>query len=215
MPDCDDLIRLHYMIRKRRVITALEFGVGWSTITMAHAMMRNRQEYSGVIEGKIRRENPFHLYCVDTELKYLDITKKNLPKEFHEVVTFCESEAYLTTFNDRVCGKLKNVPNVCPDFVYSDGPSFMSIKGTIDGISMNHMDRTIITADLLQMEPLFLPKTLILFDGQTNNARFHDNNFQRNWKYSHFIDEDISVFELMEDSLGPYNFNQLRFQGLI
>ena len=215
MPDCNDLIRLHYLIRKRKVITALEIGVGWSTITMAHAIKLNKQDSLDVIENKIRRENPFHLYCVDTESKYLDITKENLPKHLKSVVTFCKSEAYLTTFNGRICGKLKNVPNVCPDFVYSDGPSFLSIMGTIDGICMNHMDRTIITSDLLQMESLYLPRTLIVFDGQTNNARFHKLNFQRKWEYIHYKNEDISTFELIEEPLGPYNRNQLEFQKLI
>jgi hypothetical protein len=215
LPDCDDLIRLHYIIRKRKVITALEFGVGWSTIIMAHAIKLNKQDYLGEILGKIRRENPFHLYCVDTEKKYLDITKRNMPKQLHQVVTFCDSQAYLTTFNGRICGRLNKIPNICPDFVYSDGPSFLSIKGNIDGISMTHMDRTIITSDLLQMESLFLPRTLILFDGQTNNARFHKSNFQRNWKMDHYVKEDITTFELDEDPLGPYNYNQLKFQNLI
>ena len=140
---------------------------------------------------------------------------ENLPKHLKSVVTFCKSEAYLTTFNGRICGKLKNVPNVCPDFVYSDGPSFLSIMGTIDGICMNHMDRTIITSDLLQMESLYLPRTLIVFDGQTNNARFHKLNFQRKWEYIHYKNEDISTFELIEEPLGPYNRNQLEFQKLI
>ena len=80
---------------------------------------------------------------------------------------------------------------------------------------MDHQDRTIITCDLLFLEPFFLPGTLILFDGQTNNARFHKNNFQRNWKYSHIKDQDISIFELVEEPLGPYNEIQLKFQNII
>ena len=198
-PDCDDLIRLHRIIRSRKVLTVLEFGVGWSTIVMADALYRNYLDYFDEIKDRLRRIDPFTLYTVDTEKKYIDITRHNIPKHLNKHVKFFDTSAYLTTFNDRICGRLEKIPNVCPDFIYSDGPSFRSIKGEINGTSMDHQDRTIITSDLLVIEPLFLPGTLILFDGQTNNARFHKNNFQRNWEYQHFKREDISIFELVEE----------------
>ena len=213
-PDCDDLVRLHYIIRSRKIMTVLEFGVGWSTLVMADALLKNYLEYDKDVQHGIRRKDPFTLYTVDTEKKYIDITRNRLKGEIGKHVKFLVSSASLTTFQGRICGRFDRIPNVCPDFIYSDGPSFRSIQGEISGLSMNHQDRTIITADLLLMEPLFLPGTMILFDGQTNNARFHKYNFQRNWKYEHFKDEDISVFELIEEPLGPYNENQLRFQNI-
>jgi hypothetical protein len=214
-PDCDDLVRLHHIIRTRKVMTVLEFGVGWSTTVMADALQKNHSDYYDEIKDNLRRVDPFSLYTIDTEKKYVDITKNNIPKHLKPHVKFFTTSAYLTTFNDRVCGRLKEIPNICPDFIYSDGPSFRSIKGEVNGINMDHQDRTIITADLLFMEPLFLPGTLILFDGQTNNARFHKNNFQRNWEYKHFQSEDASVFELVEKPLGPYNEDQLKFQNIL
>ena len=155
------------------------------------------------------------LSMVKKAKKYIDITKNNLAEYLKSHVKFYTTSAYLTTFNERVCGRLKKIPNICPDFIYSDGPSFRSIKGEINGISMDHLDRTIVTSDLLFIEPLFLPGTLILFDGQTNNARFHKNNFQRNWNYQHLKNEDVSLFELLEDPLGPYNEHQLKFQKIV
>ena len=214
-PDCDDLIRLHYIIRSRKVLTVLELGVGWSTMVMADALQKNHSDYYQEIKNILRRVDPFTLYTVDTEKKYIEITKENLPLHVKNHVKFFTTSAYLTTFNDRVCGRIKDIPNICPDFIYSDGPSFRSIKGEVNGLSMDHQDRTIITSDLLFMEPLLLPGTLILIDGQTNNARFHKNNFQRNWDYKHFKKEDISIFELIEDPLGPYNESQLQFQNII
>lgn len=214
-PNCDDLVRLHYIIRSRKMMTVLEFGVGWSTTVMADALQKNHLDYYEEIKDTMRRVDPFTIYTVDTEKKYIDITKENLPEYLKPHVEFFTTSAYLTTFNERICGRLKEIPNICPDFIYSDGPSFRSIKGEVNGISMDHQDRTIITADLLFMEPLFLPGTLILFDGQTNNARFHKNNFQRNWNYQHLINEDISLFELVEEPLGPYNERQLKFQEII
>jgi hypothetical protein len=214
MPDCDDLIRLHYIIRSRKVMTVLELGVGWSTIIMADALHKNRMDYFDQIKDTLRRVDPFTIYTVDTEKKYVDITKKNLPKKLKKHVQFFTTSAYLTTFNERICGRLKKIPNICPDFIYSDGPSFRSINGEINGVKMDHQDRTIITADLISIEPFLLPGTLILFDGQTNNARFHKNNFQRSWEYKHFKKEDLSVFELCESPLGPYNELQLKFQNI-
>ena len=214
-PDCDDLVRLHHIIRSRKVMTVLEFGVGWSTAVMADALQKNHSDYYEEIKDTLRRVDPFTLYTVDTEKKYIDITKDNLLEHLKLHVEFFTTSAYLTTFNERVCGRLKEIPNICPDFIYLDGPSFRSIKGEVNGVSMDHQDRTIITSDLLFMEPLFLPGTLILFDGQTNNARFNQNNFQRNWEYKHFKEEDVSIFELAEEPLGPYNESQLKFQNII
>ena len=41
-PELDDLIRLHFLVRSRRVTTILEFGVGVSTWVLDHALqLRN------------------------------------------------------------------------------------------------------------------------------------------------------------------------------
>jgi len=60
-------------------------------------------------------------------------------------------------------------------------------------------------ADLVVMEPTLLPGTIILVDGRTNNARFLQRNFQRNWKMEWNPQEDYTVFELDEPRLGKYN----------
>ena len=189
--------------------------MGWSTIVMADAMYKNHSDYHDQIKNKLRRIDPFTVHTVDTEKKYLDITSNKLSQESKSRVKFFTTSAYLTTFNDRICGRLKSIPNICPDFIYVDGPSFRSIKRNVNGIEMDHQDRTIVTSELLILEPLLLPGTLILFDGQTNNARFHKNNFQRKWDYIHYKTEDVSVFELNEEPLGPYNEAQLEFQGIL
>jgi hypothetical protein len=61
------------------------------------------------------------------------------------------------------------------------------------------------SGDLLLMEPTMLPGTLILVDGRTNNARFMQHNFQRNWKVERDPQADITTFELIEERLGRYN----------
>jgi hypothetical protein len=61
------------------------------------------------------------------------------------------------------------------------------------------------SGDLLLMEPILLPGTLILVDGRTNNARFLQRNFERNWNMVYDAKGDITTFELIEGRLGPYN----------
>ncbi len=213
-PELNDLIRLHFIVRSRRILTVMELGAGWSTLVLAHAMKQNYDDYHSKIEG-IRRKNPFKVYTVETESKYADIVKDRIGNEYKDYVDFTVTTSSLTTFNDRICGKHDELPNVCPDLIYVDGPNPKSIIGNINGIHMDHQDRTTVICDALIIEPFLLPRTLILFDGLTNNARFHKNNFQRNWTYTHNENEDYSIFELNEDPLGLYNRNQLKFQNII
>ena len=60
-------------------------------------------------------------------------------------------------------------------------------------------------ADILLMESILLPGTFILVDGRTNNARFLNNNLQRNFEMSWDKDGDVTSFELKEERLGKYN----------
>jgi hypothetical protein len=53
------------------------------------------------------------------------------------------------TFNKRVCTFYKNAPNICPDFIYLDGPDQFSAKGFISGVKTNHQDRLPMAGDLL------------------------------------------------------------------
>ena len=64
------------------------------------------------------------------------------------------------------------------------------------------------------MENLLLPGTLIVWDGQTNNARFNMVNFKRNWKSERLDKYDISYSEQIEDPLGYLNKRQIKFSKL-
>jgi hypothetical protein len=67
------------------------------------------------------------------------------------------------------------------------------------------------SADILAIEHFLLPGTMILVDGRTANARFLASNFQRNWSYSHDVENDVHYFEMMEQPLGKYNKKQIEF----
>jgi predicted O-methyltransferase YrrM len=44
-PKWDDLVRLYKLIRDRKPFQILEFGSGFSTVVMAHALKQNWNDY--------------------------------------------------------------------------------------------------------------------------------------------------------------------------
>jgi hypothetical protein len=92
-----------------------------------------------------------------------------------------------------------------------DGPAQYGTIGNIRGISTSHVDRLPMAGDILSIEHFLLPRTLIVIDGRTANARFLKTNLQRNWEYSYFPEYDQHFFELMEEPLGIFNEKQIKF----
>ena len=211
-PDLVDLVRLHRLVRQRKVSTILEFGVGFSTLVMADALSRNESEYADVFrERGLRRENPFEVHSVDSEAHWIAETTRRFPERLGGQVRFHHSPVAVTEFNGRICHAYESLPNICPDFVYLDGPSPFSVQGDVRGISFGQADRTVLACDLLKIEWLLLPGSLIVIDGRTNNARFLRANFQRDFVYEHLREEDVHLFELVETTLGPHNSRQIEF----
>ena len=55
----------------------MEFGSGWSTIVIAHALNINKKHFfKKILKKKIRFNNPFEHYVLENEKKFLNITKK-------------------------------------------------------------------------------------------------------------------------------------------
>jgi hypothetical protein len=211
-PDLEDLVRLHKLVRKRKVTTVLEFGVGHSTLIIADALLKNKKQYSKKVKDLgLRRNNCFEIHCVDSSKKWIKEIKKRIPKELKDIIHLHFSEVLISSFQDRICTFYKKLPNITPDFVYIDAPSNYDVQGEVSGISFHHEDRTILTGDMLRLEPLLLPGTLILLDGRTNNARFLKNNFQRPFEYIENIKQDVNTLELKENPLGELNKTQIEF----
>ena len=210
-PELDDLTRLHFLARTRKVCTVLEFGIGKSTSVFAQAMKQNKEEYESFVSENLRCTTPFEVHSIDAIKDWIDVCKKDLNSDLQPYVTFHHSEVEMTTFNDRICTAYKELPNLCPDLIYLDAPDQYSIEGDVRGISTRTKDRFPMAADLLMLEPFLLPGTLIVVDGRTANARFLKNNFQRDWEYFHMEAEDIHTFELVESPLGRINKVQMEF----
>ena len=210
-PDINDLIRLHYIIREKKIVNVLEFGVGFSTIIMADAIYRNKIEHNNYVRANFRKVNPFKIHSVDSNKKYINLFRKKIPKYLINIIDINYSESEITQFNGQICSNFKKLPNVSPELIYADGPSFLDIKESINGINFNHMERTIINCDILKIESLLFPGTIIVWDGQTNNARFNFVNFRRKWFTTTLRKEDISIAIQVEEPLGYLNENFLKF----
>jgi hypothetical protein len=205
-PEAGDLVRLHKMIRTRKIFTVLEFGVGYSTIVMADALRKNQIEWDALDDQpEIRNRYMFQVFTVDTSEKWLGVTKERLPAELSSRVHLSCSEVEIGTFNGQLCHYYTKIPNVIADFIYLDGPDPKAVQGEINGLNFQCDERTVMSGDLLLMEPTFLPGTFILVDGRTNNVRFLQRNFTREYEVKWDVEGDVTTFELLEDRLGKYN----------
>ena len=207
--EMDDLIRLHYLVTSRKVTTILEIGIGKSTIVFDHALEKNKLKYGDYVNKNLRRSNPFECHSIDNNEEWIKVAKLSSPGIKN--VTYHHCPCHVSTFNDRISTLYDNLPNICPDLIYLDGPDQFTPTGNIRGISTNHPDRLPMSADILTFEHFLLPGTLIVIDGRTANARFLKTNFQRNWSYYYAVEYDQHFFELRESPLGIYNQRQIEF----
>ena len=206
--ELDDLIRLHHLIITRKVTTVLEFGVGKSSIVIDHGLQINKKNHLDFVTKNLRRSNIFQGFSVDNNEKWID-NCRNRSKT--SCIEYHYSKCIISTFNDRICSYFENLPNICPDLNYLDGPDQFSPVGNIRGINTSHPDRLPMAADILAIEHFLLPATLIVVDGRTANARFLKSNLQRNWSYLYEEKFDQHYFELIEEPLGIYNKKQIDF----
>lgn len=211
-PDLKDLYRIHQLIILNKRMTALEFGCGWSTIIIKHALSLNQKKYGKNI-SKLRKKNTFELFTIDNQKKFLKLTevksKKILGKKGK--VNFIFSDCIMTKFNERFTTTYKKLPAVNPDFIYLDGPDPMSVKGSVNGFHTRHLELMPMSADILKIEPFLVPGTIIVVDGRTANSVFLKNNFQRNWIFKRDEFNDQSIFYLNDQPLGKLNKLQLKF----
>ena len=211
-PDCADLSRLHAVITKRKALTVLEFGSGLSTLVMADALSKNHQLYSDSV-SLIRRQNPFHIFTLEADPKYAEVTSQ-ICCEYGERVSVIQSDAVREDFGGMVAGRYSTIPSICPDLIYIDGPSPYSYREADEEyFSLRSPDVTNITVDLLKIEPCLLPGTIVIFDGMTNNARFNYRHLSRSWLRHEDTELDFTMMILDEAPLGVHHRNQLNFIG--
>lgn len=202
-PDIPDLVRLHRLVRQRMATTIVEFGVGFSTVVMADALAKNQIDYEALPQPpSLRNCHAFRLFSVDANRHWIAETRRRLPPHLVDRVEISYSRVLVGTFNGRLCHHYEHLPNVVPDFIYLDGPAPGDVEGSVNGLDFSIEERTVMSADLLLMESTLLPRTFIVVDGRTNNARFLRCNFQRRFVWNEDPAGDVTTFELDEPPLG-------------
>ena len=205
-PQADDLVRLHMAIRKTRAFTVLEFGVGYSTVVIADALRKNQQDWERLsTKPQVRNRFMFQMFSVNASQQWIDRARLRLPERLADRVHLCHSKVEIGTFRGQLCHYFKTLPDIVPDFIYLNGPGPKDVSGSINGLSFQCDERTVMSGDLLLMESTFLPGTFILVDGRTNNVRFLQRNFTRAYDVRWDKAGDVTTFELMEERLGKYN----------
>lgn len=205
-PNLGDIVRIHKLIREQKSFTVLEFGVGFSTYVIADALKKNKDDWETLSpKPVVRNRFMFKCFTVDSSKEWLERTASRLPDSLKSFVNFSFSRVTIGTFQGQICSYYDTLPDIVPDFVYLDAPDPNAVEGTINGLSFKCDERTVMSGDLLLMEPTFLPGTTILVDGRTNNARFLENNFKRKYEIHWDRSGDVSVFTLNEERLGKYN----------
>ena len=79
IPDLKDLYNLYQNVLINKRITILEFGSGWSTLIFSLALKELADKFYNKIK-LLRRNNPFELFVVENEKKFLNITKNRIKK---------------------------------------------------------------------------------------------------------------------------------------
>lgn len=212
-PDINDCVNLYNTILKTKRLCVLEFGSGWSTLVIAKALYDLKKKYLQKVK-KIRKQDIFCLYVIETSLKWKKITLSRIPNYIKKEIKIKigVSNVLMSKYKNSICSTYKKIPNCNPDFIYVDGPHIKDIKGNINNINFSkNNDFTPMSGDLLMLENIFIPGTIIYIDGRKNNFYFLKNNFKRNWKSQIDKKNDICTFILKDNSLGIHNNKLLKF----
>jgi len=120
----EDLEFIHKLVRKNKPFTSLEFGTGYSTLTIAHALWLNKIDYDA-LENRpaIRNSNLFKHHCLDSNKGWLENTKGNFPADLSPFVVFNFSEVQIHALDKlQLCSLYRCLPDIVPEFIYLDGP---------------------------------------------------------------------------------------------
>ncbi len=212
-PNWSDLARLHLTIRVRRVFKVLEFGVGFSSIAIADALSKNEKDWDGTKEKpQVRNGPPFQVHSIDTSRAWLDVVKQSIPNSLSKYICLHYSPAYVGEFAQRFCHYYDFIPDIVPDLIYLDGPDPGDVTSLQNGVNpWKNPQQPVNAADLLRVEPMMIPGTLILIDGRQSNVRFLKHFFYRNWSVDYDKEQDVTVMELQEPPLGKINTHSLSF----
>ncbi|MEM7122382.1 MAG: hypothetical protein AAF563_13950 [Pseudomonadota bacterium] len=186
-----DLARLHALVRKKKPLAVMEFGIGFSTIVFAHALMLNQRETGA--EG--------HLWSVDSSQEWIDNTQEKLPDDLRPFITLCFSTVSIAEFEGELCHLYDELPNVVPDVLLVDGPSPADVGGDIRGLAFATADgegvRSPMSADVLFLESTLPDGFVMHVDGRYANMHFLRRHLKRRYRFSWNRVHRFSTFRLV------------------
>ena len=193
-PDYSDLAYLHRNITARTPLNVLEFGIGFSTLVIGHALKQNAEA------GKHGEEQP-RLVSVDANEKWIENTRSKIPAILEPYLTIWHSECRIATHNGELCHYYDRLPNLKPDFIYLDGPSPLDVQGEFHNIHFIMGDgrkRPVMSADILAYEASLARGTLIVVDGRHCNVHFLRRNLKRRYRFQDNLADHRYTFELLD-----------------
>jgi hypothetical protein len=165
-----DLYNIHSRIRKRRPRAVLEFGVGFSTLAILHALALN-----GV----------GHLWTIDADEKWIENLRSKVPPELASRLTLRHSPVELGVHEGTLVHHYTRLPNIVPDFCYLDAPHPNDVTGEVRGLTYqpeNSNGRHMIAADILLYESTLNRGFFLLVDGRKWNVLFLRQHLKRNYR---------------------------------
>jgi len=218
-PIIEDLWPLHEGVVKRKALSILEYGSGWSTLVLAMALEHNKALYNEVVKSKIRHPNPFCLMTVDASRTYSNIAVSRAKQYSTTDIIPVVSKSKLIEFQNNICHVFTKVPPFTADFIYLDGPDSSQVKGSIRGFHLRFGSNKRkygmpMSADILSIEFFLWPGTTLVVDGRGANAQFLLKSLRRNWQYFYDPESDQHTFELIEPSWGKISQALLELKNM-
>lgn len=197
-PNPCDLAFLHRTVRHKRPRVVVELGCGNSTIALANALAENyREDFARYGSAA----TPGRVYAVDTSPQWIANTRRKLSSEIERFVDLRHSEAEAMLTPGGLCHVFRELPNVCPDMIFVDGPQSADVRGTCHGLGFvteTGKPRPQAAADPLLYESTLPKGATILIDGRKCNTLFLRRMLKRRYRFQWNASPGLHQFELRD-----------------
>lgn len=159
-PDFSDFWFLYQLVRERKPRCILEFGSGSSTVVLAKALYDNNLERPGA-KG--------YLHSIDDKRYWADVTQSIMPPFLRDVCEVRHVPTAEIEHEGALCWRHTRLPDVVPDMIYLDGPSFTKERQ--------------IAVDILDMEHKLPAGCILIIDGRARNTAFLRKHLSRPFRF--------------------------------